>query len=292
MFPFRNILFPTDFSANAYAALKYAAAFARHSGGRVVLFNVQDAKSVVHSQLDELLSDPVLKGVDAEKFLVEGEPASEIAQGAIDHGVDLITVVMRGRNRLSRAFGSSIAEDIVAEAPCAVLCVRPPQRDFVDQTEIQLKRVLLATNFRPSSAAATQLATQIANHMGAELHAVYVIGDYFEQISVIFPEGGLAALTRLRSYVQERLAQLTRSGTTHIAEGRPYQEIVKLADTVQADLIVIGTAVHGSLFGSSQVLGSEVERVIRNSPCPVLCVPAARVLTPLPALVTQVVPQT
>jgi nucleotide-binding universal stress UspA family protein len=239
-----------------------------------------------------LLSDPVLKGVDAEKFLVEGEPASEIAQGAIDHGVDLITVVMRGRNRLSRAFGSSIAEDIVAEAPCAVLCVRPPQRDFVDQTEIQLKRVLLATNFRPSSAAATQLATQMANNLGAELHAVYVIGDYFEQISVIFPEGGLAALTRLRSYVQERLAQLTRTGTTHIAEGRPYQEIVKLADTLQADLIVIGTAVHGSLFGSSQALGSEIERVIRNAPCPVLCVPAARVLTPLPALVTQVVPQT
>jgi len=293
MFPFRNILFPTDFSASAHAALKYAAAFARHSGGRVVLFNVQDAKSAVHSQLDELLADPVLKGVDAEKILVEGEPASEITQGAIDHGVDLITVVMRGRNRLSRAFGSSIAEDIVAEAPCAVLCVRPPQRDFVDQTpQIQLKRVLLATNFRPSSAAATQLATQIANHMGAELHAVYVIGDYFEQISVIFPEGGLAALTRLRSYVQERLTQVTPTSTTHISEGRPYQEIVKLADTLQADLIVIGTAVHGSLFGSSQVLGAEIERVIRNAPCPVLCVPAARVLTPLPALVTQVVPQT
>lgn len=300
MFPFRNILFPTDFSASAYASLKYAAAFARHSGGRVVLFSVQDAKSTGRSQLDELLSDPVLKGLDAERILVEGEPASEIAQGAIDHDVDLITVVMRGRNRFSRAFGSSIAEDIVAEAPCAVLCVRPPQRDFVDQhdgqTQIQLKRVLLATNFRPSSAAATQLATQIANHMGAELHAVYVIGDYFEQISAIFPEGGLAALTRLRSYVQERLAQLTRPGsgvaTTHIAEGRPYQEIVKLADTLQADLIVIGTAVHGSLFGSSQVLGSEIERVIRNAPCPVLCVPAARVVTPLPALVTQVVPQT
>ena len=59
-----------------------------------------------------------------------------------------------------------------------------------------------------------------------------------------------------------------------------------------ADLIVIGTAVHGSLFGNSQVLGSEIERVIRNAPCPVLCVPAARVVTPLPALVTQIVPQT
>src|SRR6185503_10309666 len=147
-----------DLSANAHAALKYAAAFARHSGGSVVLFTVQDAKSGLRSELDDLVSDPVLKGVDTECVFAEGEPAGEIAQGAIDHGVDLITVVMRDRNRLSRAFVSSIAEEIVAEAPCAVLCVRPPQRDFVDQTEIQLKRVLLATNFRPSSAAATQLA--------------------------------------------------------------------------------------------------------------------------------------
>jgi universal stress protein A len=296
VFPFRNILFPIDFSVHAQAALKYAAAFARHGHGRVVLFCVQDGKE---SQVDELASDPLLKGVDTERYVVEGEPASEIAQGAIDHDIDLITVAMRGRTRLSLPFASSVAEEIVAEAPCAVLAVRPPQRDFVEQrdgqTEIQLKRVLLATNFRPSSAAATQLATQMSNQLGAELHAVYVIGDYLEQISVMFPEGGLAALTRLRSYVQERMSQLSRTGgagmATHITEGRPYQEIVKLADTLQSDLIVIGTAVHGSLFGSSQVLGSEIERVIRNAPCPVLCVPAARVVTPLPALVTQVVPQ-
>ena len=109
-------------------------------------------------------------------------------------------------------------------------------------------------------------------------------------------EGGLAALTRLRSYVQERMGQLSRmnggGARTYIEEGRPYQEIVKLATTLEADLIVIGTAVHGSLFGNSQVLGSEIERVIRHAPCPVLCVPAARAVTPLPALVTQVVPQT
>jgi nucleotide-binding universal stress UspA family protein len=293
MFPFRNVLFPTDFSTSAQAALKYAAAFARHGGGRVLVFSVQDGKTDLQSQVDELLSDPVLNGVDTERIFVEGEPAGEIAQGAVDHDIDLITVVMRGRNRLSRAFGSSIAEDIVAESPCAVLAVRPPQRDFVaDQGEIRLRRILLATNFRPSSAAATQLATQMANQLGAELHAVYVIGDYFEQISVIFPEGGLAALTRLRSYVQERMRHLSRGAVTHIAEGRPYQEIVKHAGNIDADVIVIGTAVHGSLFGNSHVLGSEIERVIRNAPCPVLCVPAARVLTPLPALVTQIVPQT
>src|ERR1044072_243420 len=162
MFPFRNILFPTDFSANAQAALKYAAAFARHGGGRVLLFNVQDQKGPgnLQPQVQELLLNPLLSGVDKEWISAEGDPASEIAQGAVDHDVDLITVVMRGRTRFPRAFGSSIAEEIVAESPCAVLAVRPPQRDFVKdrngQTEIRLKRVLLATNFRPSSVAATQ----------------------------------------------------------------------------------------------------------------------------------------
>ena len=123
---------------------------------------------ICESQVNELLADPLLNGVDTEPILVEGEPAGEIAQGAVDHDVDLITVVMRGRNRLSRAFGSSIAEEIVAESPCAVLAVRPPQRDFVEHrtaSQIRLKRVLLATNFRPSSVAATQLATQIANQL-------------------------------------------------------------------------------------------------------------------------------
>ena len=158
-----------------------------------------------------------------------------------------------------------------------------------------MNRVLLATNFRPSSAAATQLANAIANQVGAELHAVHVIGDYFEQISIMFPESGLGALTRLRGHVEEQMAELggrRPNPTTHIVEGRPYQEIVKLADNIEADVIVVGTAVHGSLFGSSQVLGSEIERVIRNAPCPVFCVPAAKVVTPLPALVTQIVPRT
>lgn len=300
MYPFRNILFPTDFSLHAQAALKYAAAFAREGHGRVVVLNVHDGEVPANLLLlQELLADPLLKGVEAEPVLMEGNPATEIARAAMDHEIDLITVVTRDRNRLSRAFAGSIAEEIVAEAPCAALAIRPPQRDFVEhrngQTQIRLQRVLLATNFRPSSAAATQLATGIANQLGAELHAVYVIGDYFEQISVMFPEGGLAALTRLRSYVQERMTNLSRAnGTaeTHIVEGRPYQEIVKLAAHIDADLIVLGTAVHGSLFGGSQVLGSEIERVIRNSPCPVLCVPAAKVVTPLPAFVTQAVPQT
>jgi len=321
MYPFKNILFPTDFSAHARAALKYAAAFARSGGGRVVLFSVQSAKVPenlltlpeyifeehenkwllqLRAEVRKLLADPMFDGLEVEPVIVEGEPAAEIASAVIKYDIDLVTVVTHGRKGLTRALWGSTAEEIIAEAPCPVLTIRPPQHDFVEHhgnhTEIRLNRVLLSTNFRPSSAAATQVATQLANQTGAELHAVYVIGDYFEQISVLFPEGGVKALSRLRNYVQERMALLGREERarpiTHIEEGRPYEKIVELAAENDADLIVIGTNVHASMFGGAPVLGAEIERVVRNAPCPVLCVPASKAATALPAFVTQPVPST
>ena len=316
MYPFRNILFPTDFTPRARAALKYAAAFARSGRGRIVLFSVQSASVPanlltlpervfeeqdsrwllqVRTEVRNLLADPLFDGLEVEPVIVEGEPASEIAKAVRDYEIDLVTVVTHGRKGLARALWGSTAEEIIAEAPCPVLTIRPPQHDFVEHkgghSEVRLNRVLLATNFRPSSAAATQVATQLANQTGAELHAVYVIGDYLEQISVCFPKVVCTRCRACAAYVQERMAQLSRGdgarAITHIAEGRPYAEIARLAAEKDADLIVIGTSVHASLFGGAPVLGSEIERVVRNAPCPVLCVPAARVMTPLPALVTQ-----
>src|SRR5207244_10930081 len=82
-----------------------------------------------------------------------------------------------------------------------------------DALPICLHRILLATNFRPSSIAATQRARELAAITKAELHAIYVIGDYFEQISVMFPEGGRTALSRLRAEVTDRKS--TRLNSSH-----------------------------------------------------------------------------
>lgn len=321
MTSFRNILFPTDFTPHARSALKYAAAFAREGRGRIVLFSVQtgivppnlmtlpahvleeqDTKwlAQLRAQVKDLLTDPLFDGLEVEPVIIEGDPAPEIANAVRDYDIDLVTVVTHGRRGLARAMFGSTAEEIIAEAPCPVLTIRPPQHDFVEHrghdTEINLNRILLATNFRPSSIAATNVARELAASTKAELHAVYVIGDYFEQISVMFPEGARAALSRMRTEVKGRMESFADESddrvTTHIAEGRPYAEIVRLAEKIDADLIVIGTSVHASLFGGAPALGSEIERVVRNAPCPVLCVPSGRVVTPLPAFARVPVPQT
>src|SRR6266446_5287980 len=211
MSSFRNIPVPTDFTPHPRSSLKYATAFARHGCGRMRLFSVQSAKvpanlmtmtdwhladedaqglSQLRNQVKDLLTDPLFEGLEVEPVIVEGEPAGEIANAVRDYDIDLVTVVTHGRRGLARALFGSTAEEIIAEAPCPVLTIRPPQHDFVQHrghdTEINLNRILLATNFRPSSIAATHLARDLAATTGAELHAIYVIGDYFEQISVMF----------------------------------------------------------------------------------------------------------
>src|SRR5436190_1416971 len=106
MSPFRNILFPTDFTPHARSALKYAAAFARAGRGRVVLFSVQTGEVPANlmtlperilkeqektwllqlrGQVRELLSDPLLDGLEVEPVIVEGEPADEIANAVRDY---------------------------------------------------------------------------------------------------------------------------------------------------------------------------------------------------------------
>ena len=321
MYSFRNILFPTDFTPHARAALKYAAAFARREGGRVIIFSVQggtvpanlltlperifdepDQRWLQQLRMDvrDLLEDPLLDGLEVEPVIVEGDPAPEIARAVRDFNIDMVTIVTHGRKGLARALWGSTAEEIIAEAPCPVLTIRPPQRDFVEHrgshTEIRLNRILLATNFRPSANAAAQVAADFTSSTNAELHAIYVIADYMEQMADMFPDSAGSSLSRLREYVKERMAvfagETGSRAITHIAEGRPYEQIVRLATEKDVDLIVIGTSIHAALFGGAPVLGPDIERVVRNAPCPVLSVPSGRVVTPHPVRVTEPVPQT
>lgn len=321
MYPFRNILFPTDFTPHARAALKYAAAFAHVGAGRVLVFSVQGGSvpanlltvpvrafdepeqhwlRQLRDDVSDVLADPLLSGLDVEPVIIEGEPALEIARAAREFEIDLVTVVTHGRKGLARALWGSTAEEIIAESPCPVLTLRPPQRDFVEhrdgRTQIRVNRLLLATTFRQTDRAAEQMALHFAESTGAELHVIYVISDYLEQMSDFFPESGGSALNRFRAHVSERMAGFSNESgkrtQTHVAEGRPYEQIVRVASEKDVDLIVMGSSVHLSIFGGTPILGSEIERVVRNSPCPVLSVPSGKILTPIPALVSEVVPQT
>ena len=119
-------------------------------------------------------------------------------------------------------------------------------------------------------------AIAIATDNDATIHVLYVVDRRIytaaaakdkASIRQSFEEEGDRAL----EHVRLQIAEAGRSVTTERREGVPNKQIVRYADELSADLIVMGT--HGTT-GSERVakLGSTTERVVKNAHEPVLVV--------------------
>jgi nucleotide-binding universal stress UspA family protein len=64
-----------------------------------------------------------------------------------------------------------------------------------------------------------------------------------------------------------------------VSEGYPYREILNYAENNEIDLISVGA--HGAGFGMRALFGSNVDRVLRQAPCPVLVARPLRPTMPL-----------
>lgn len=143
---------------------------------------------------------------------------------------------------------------------------------------VQFRRILLATDFSPLSAAATDYACEIADRFDAELHIIHTL-EYHLEATPVF-ELGLAMSTYIqesRTAAQESLGKVLDGewAAKHrvvfaILDGTPKTEIVQYASQEKCDLIVLST--HGRTGLTHVLMGSVAEYVVRTSPCPVMTI--------------------
>jgi len=141
---------------------------------------------------------------------------------------------------------------------------------------LQIRNVLVAIDFSAPSLEAIEAALPLIKHFGADLHLVHVFQpDYplssMAAIPLVVPELeiGQRVQRRLRDVAEDSSVPLRRENI-HAIKGRPFEEICRLAQEIDIDLIVIAT--RGNTGLKHLVLGSTAERVVRYSPCPVLVV--------------------
>jgi universal stress protein A len=150
---------------------------------------------------------------------------------------------------------------------------------LTEQAMIELKRILLPTDFSEYSAAARKYACAFADQFQAELHLLHVIQD----LAPLVPEPGAALappIDYLREIEQNAQAMLARALdaewsvgkqiTRVVRQGPPFLEIIRYAREANIDLIVLGT--HGRSGLAHVLMGSVAEKVVRKAPCPVLSV--------------------
>lgn len=136
-------------------------------------------------------------------------------------------------------------------------------------------RVVVGIDGSPNSRAAASWAARLAGALGAEVVAVHALG-LLERLQ---PEGGPEpAETHLPEiealFQQDWCAPLTDAGTRFRCElryGPPVQVLLEVADTEDADLVVVGSRGVGG--PSALLLGSTSSRLATASSRPVMIVP-------------------
>ncbi|MDF3301494.1 universal stress protein [Streptomyces tropicalis] len=138
--PRARVVVGVDGSPSSYAALRWAARYARQVGAVVEAIHVWDTPSAIGwsgpaidpdfdleqarqrfaDELRAVYSDEHPSGV--EEHLVEGDP-SEVLIRASD-GADLVVVGSRGRGGFARAMLGSVSQRCAQHAACPVVVVR------------------------------------------------------------------------------------------------------------------------------------------------------------------------
>ena len=141
--------------------------------------------------------------------------------------------------------------------------------------KLQIRNVLVPIDFSGPSLEAIEAALPLIKHFGADLHLVHVFEpDYpassMVAIPLVVPELEVGERVRRLRDVAEDYSVPLRRENIHAIKGRPFEEICRLAQEIDIDLIVIAT--RGNTGLKHLLLGSTAERVVRCSPCPVLVV--------------------
>ena len=152
----------------------------------------------------------------------------------------------------------------------------------------RFKKILYATDLSENSAYAFRYAVNSAQQHDAKIHILHVMEEIRGNISAYFEvekfqEFREKGKEELKERIQKRLEIFCQRefmdepqcrdlvASIEVVEGDPASEILRQADELGADLVVMGT--HGKGLLAHAFLGSVAEKILHRIKIPVLTIP-------------------
>lgn len=297
----QNILIPTDFSDCAEHALTKAVDLARRFDATLHMLHVVDELDPEFYGVDDAQKRATeIRGQIREaaqqrlqRFLPDGEPveintsvsvhlsfdvAATIHEYIDEAKIDLVVMGTHGHRNIERLMLGNVADKLVRHAECPVLTVNA-EVPWMNSDDSQLvKEILAPVDFSEHSKQAVEVAKVFADAYGARLHLLFVAE---KRVVPTFSDTGLPGVgvvevtDEMIENSEAALRQLSASVggpdvplVTEVRHGRVAESVIDYADSHGIDLIVMATR---GLSGIQQfLLGSNTERIVRVSQCPVL----------------------
>ena len=268
--PWERLLVCTDGSEGGQHAVTQALALGRACAGKVYVLQVVKIipefeavapdlrvclEEEIEGQKESAAAAAARQGVEMEyRILHSISPFADIVAEAEKLKPQLIIIGRYGRTSLARLFMGSIAARVIGLSPVNVLVI--PLED-----SLAFRRLLIASDGSSYSDAALMEATAMAARAGSELLGVAVAREEGE-------------ISETREILQRMLTAANREGVSFQGispQGLAADEgIIQVALENRVDLIIMGS--HGRTGFKRLLMGSVTERVIGQTPCPVLVV--------------------
>jgi universal stress protein A len=293
-----DILCPVDFSEQSRQALRWASAIARRRGGEVTVLSVvepllaqaarirlgidlvrEEAEPALREFVEAALPEDVREASHLRTEVAIGGASEVILQTAGRLKPGLIVMGTHGLGGVRKLLLGSTTEQVLRRTEWPVLAVPAGAVDApaVEDPGVQLKRILVATDFRESAAAAMQWATDLASDLKIPLVLAHIV----EPVTVPSRWQALVA-----DFEDDRVATAQRKLTdlaasfrdTHadwvVTLGRPADTIASLAAEHGAGLVVMGLANPTDSFPRNP--GSIAYQVLRTAGVALVVIPAPR----------------
>jgi nucleotide-binding universal stress UspA family protein len=295
---FRNILVPLDGSRLSEAALGPAAVFATAFEAALTLLHIieQDPPPEVHherhlttaGEAEAYLKEVAVRSFPPEMKVathVHPAPVSDVPRSIVEHAAaemhaDLIVMCTHGSGGVQRMLYGSVAQQAVAQGTTPLLLIKPNSAPF------KPARVLVPLD--PDSG--HDEALTVAEALGRAFTAAIDLLSVVPTLSTLPPEQAAAGSflpataqayldLREENSVQHLLEHVEEFGqkgvvaTAQIARGDPAPAILKAADELQADLILLST--HRKAGLQAFWARSVAPTVAQRANTPILLLPLA-----------------
>ena len=261
----RSILFPTDFSAVANSAFPLAVALAAQFDAIVHSVHISHGGDphITETSRYEFPGLPTgsssVRVIEAIIPKGDDDPAQVIMRHAAERICDLIVMASHGRSDVAQFFlGRSVAEQVARDSKIPTIIARMYGPRRTTRPIDRFKRILFVTDLREESKYILTVAAAIAGKTKADLETLCIFNEGDEEPA----DGGKAILQRFFTEAGSSCGKFRR------LHGGVGEEVVEYAGRHKADLVAITTSL-GS--GGDPKLTDTAEFILRNAPCPVLC---------------------
>jgi nucleotide-binding universal stress UspA family protein len=295
---FKKILVCSDGSEDALYATRAGAVLAKRFGSRVVLLDAFNAAFLeadgmgvwsvtvpanTIEQIAQIQHETVTRaalpvfeaaGVTCQAIQERDHPVSAIIGIARRENADLIVIGSRGLSGVKSFFIGSVSSGVLQHAPCSVLIMHgdgmPPGADWFE-------RILLASDTSSGADNAVQSAVALAAQFHSALTVLNVyqapglLGEAADAYADFCPEEyEKRVMQAVENSMKVASEQSGIPSTLRQEKGHPAETILRVAEEIKSDVIVVGSRGLGEF--AALLLGSVSHHVATHAHCPVLVV--------------------